>query len=129
MPLGIHALDVCIVVALLCIVGGAVRGAGAGQSADKEPNTRARRSARAAVNRCAGSSAERRADRSAAQGAFVRGLRRRHATHLLVRVLPAAALIEAELIEAFAGAGQRHYGGTGRVRGARGQADQGGEQQ
>jgi hypothetical protein len=110
--LGIHALNVTVVVTLLRNVTGTARGAGSDQAAGQEPGTRTDRGTLTASDSGTRRCTERRADDGTPDTASRGSLIWRYPTDLLIRILPAHRVIAAKLIEAFAGAGQHQHAGA-----------------
>lgn len=124
MPFRIHALRERVVVALLQRARGRVRTVCANERAACKTYASADRSALVAAKQAAGRSTDGRADDGAFHCLVVGRLLGRFTAHLRVRIAAALLLVEAELIEALAGAREDEDAGPAR-RGRRA----GGEQQ
>src|SRR5688572_3123342 len=105
--LGIHALGIAMVVALLQRIGRRIRGAGARHGAAQQADSRTYAgSAAAASNGRARGRTDYRADGRARHAAVGAGLVGVAAADLRAGELPAIAVVKAKLVETLAGAGQ-----------------------
>lgn len=108
MSLGVHALNIGIVVVLLAAISGAFRSTRTGHAAHQQSHSGARARAFVPAYRGTGDGPHCGADGGTAQSGIGGGLIGRGSANLVGRVLLAIAIVHTELVKVLPGTGQRH---------------------
>lgn len=119
MPLGVHALDIGVIVLALGADGRGARGIGTGGTAHEQAGAGADGGPLAvAADGCASQRTDRCPDRRAGDRGFLRRITGGLATDLVLRVLTTFHVVSPETLEGLASAGQDHDTWSGRDHGA-----------